>query len=152
MPGKRDADSVHLALWPEGLDRYVDDQLAARWERMIGIRDEVLKSLEALRAAKTIGGSLEAGVTLYTEDEELFNFLKSFEKDLPTIIIVSDAKVVFGKSEKATQSEDIPALHVEAVPSSHSKCGRCWNLRPSVGRCADHAALCDRCVNVVDNR
>ncbi len=151
MPGRRDAESVHLAAWPTGSAGDSDDALAARWERMIGVRGEVMKSLEALRAAKTIGGSLEAAVTLYTEDEELYAFLKSFEADLATIMIVSEAKVILGTHPEAAQSEEIPALHVHAFPSSLDKCKRCWNLRDSVGKCADHAALCERCAKVVDN-
>jgi len=152
MPGKRETKSVHLALWPTVDERYVDDKLAARWERMIGVRSEVLKSLEALRAAKTIASSLEAQVTLYTEDDELYEFLKSFMKELATIFIVSDATAVRGRSERAVQSADIPALYVEATPSPYNKCKRCWNLRKTVGSVAGHSELCDRCAEVVDNR
>ena len=151
IPGGRESESVHMSLWPEVETAYANDALAARWERMIAVRDEVLKSLEALRAAKTIGGSLEASVTLYTEDEELFEFVNSFGDDLATVFIVSDAKVVLGRSETATQSADIPALFVEAAPSKFSKCGRCWNFRPSVGSVEGRPDLCKRCAEVVDN-
>ena len=151
VPGNKGAESVHLALWPSVDEKYIDDALAARWERMICVRDEVMKSLEALRASKVIGGSLEAGVTLFTEDDELFNFVKSFEADLPTIFITSDAKVVLGSSPDAVQSSDIPALHVEAKPSEFAKCKRCWNFRISVGSIPGREDLCDRCAKTVDN-
>jgi len=151
MPGGKDTPSVHLALWPAVDEAHVDEALAARWERMIQVRDEVLKSLEALRAAKIIGGSLEAGVTLYTEDEELYNFITSFEADLPMIFITSAAKVVLGRSASAVQSAVMPALHVEAAPSTFAKCKRCWNFRETVGKMDGHRDLCDRCAKVVDN-
>ena len=118
---------------------------------MIGVRDEVLKALETLRAEKTIHSSLEASVTLYTEDDDLYEFLKSFEDDLPTIFIVSDAAVVRGGSPQAVASADIPALSVEAAPSEFAKCQRCWNFRKSVGETPSHPDLCSRCVKVVDN-
>jgi len=151
MPGQREVESVHMALWPEVDAAHIDDKLTARWERMIGVRNEVMKALEALRAARTIGGSLEASVTLYTEDEDLYDFLKSFGEDLATIFIVSDAEAVLGRSREATQSEDIPALHVHAAPSNFSKCMRCWNFRESVGKVDGHEDLCERCAEVVDN-
>jgi isoleucyl-tRNA synthetase len=151
LPGRKETESVHLALWPAVDEAHVDDALAARWERMISVRTEVLRSLEALRAAKTIGGSLEAGVTLYTEDEDLFNFLKPFEPDLPMIFITSAARIILGTSADAVQSADIPALYVEAAPSKFAKCKRCWNFRETVGSVAAHADLCERCANVVDN-
>jgi isoleucyl-tRNA synthetase len=143
--------SVHLAPWPEVDEAHVDDALAARWERMISVRGQVLKSLEGLRAAKVIGSSLEAAVTLYTEDEELYRFVKSFEKDLTTIFITSEASIELGQSSDAVQSTEIPALHVHAVPSKHAKCKRCWNLRPTVGAIAAHPDLCGRCAKAVDN-
>jgi isoleucyl-tRNA synthetase len=151
IPGESEAESVHVALWGEVEEQYADDKLAARWERMIAVRDEVLKALEALRAAKTIGGSLEASVKLHTEDEELHEFINSFGDDLATIFIVSDAEVVAGRSDAATQSADIPALYIEATPSKYSKCARCWNFRPSVGAQSGRPDLCQRCVEVVDN-
>ncbi len=151
MPGERESRSVHAAFWPEVDRQHMDDALQARWERMIDVRSEVLKSLETLRASKTIGGSLEASVTLYTEDEGLYEFLKSFESDLATIFIVSDADVVLGTAENAVQSEDIPALYVRAEQSDFSKCGRCWNFRRSVGSDQDHPDICERCVKAVDN-
>ena len=151
MGACKDFESVHLALWPVADEAHMDDTLAARWERMISIRNEVLKSLEALRAAKVIGSSLEAAVTLYTEDEELYEFIRSFEKDLTTVFITSEASVAFGRNPNAAQSADIPALYVDAAPSKHAKCKRCWNLRPSVGTIAAHPDLCERCAKVVDN-
>ena len=149
--GKKASESVHLAAWPVVDEAHVDDVLAARWERMISVRGEVMKALEALRAAKVIGGALEAAVTLYTEDEELFNFVKTFEADLATIFITSEAKVLFGHSEEAAQSGDIPALYMEVRPSQFAKCKRCWNFRATVGADARHGDLCDRCAQAVDN-
>jgi len=36
-----------------------------------------------------------------------------------------------------------------AVRSSHAKCERCWNYRPTVGQDSLHPTLCDRCARVL---
>src|SRR5882724_5508372 len=57
------AVSVHLAELPTASgDR--DEELAARWDQLFGIRDVVLGVLEEARVAKTIGSSLEAAVEI----------------------------------------------------------------------------------------
>ena len=61
LPGTREA-SVHLAEFPHGCRRtLLDPTLDARWERLMAIRDDVNRALEAERQAKTIGNSLGAG-------------------------------------------------------------------------------------------
>ena len=39
------------------------------------------------------------------------------------------------------------ALAVSAAPSAHAKCERCWHYRAEVGACAEHPALCARCIS-----
>ena len=58
--GKR-AASVHLTLFPEVEPRYLDENLEAKWDRLLEIRGEVSKALEIARKEKLIGNSLEGG-------------------------------------------------------------------------------------------
>jgi len=44
----------------------------------------------------------------------------------------------------------VEGLAVCVRRSAYGKCERCWNQRPSVGACAEHPTLCDRCVEVVN--
>ena len=59
--------SVHMAFFPEpgeltaGLDEAARKR-AGNWDRLIEVRDDVLKSLEAARKEKLIGAPLEARV------------------------------------------------------------------------------------------
>ena len=39
-------DSIFLADFPEADDKVMDDELEARWEKLIAVRDAVLKALE----------------------------------------------------------------------------------------------------------
>jgi isoleucyl-tRNA synthetase len=51
-----DPESVHMTLFPEAreFELALDEKRAENWERLLGVRNEVLKALEPLRAAKTI--------------------------------------------------------------------------------------------------
>ena len=47
--------SVHMAIFPvaEKLEIALDEERSKDWERLLAVRDEVLKALEPVRAAKT---------------------------------------------------------------------------------------------------
>src|SRR6202012_2999630 len=51
--------SVHLTLFPQGLEDFRDDALAAKWEIIRNVPRVVTGALEVERAAKRIGSSLE---------------------------------------------------------------------------------------------
>ncbi|MGH9148095.1 MAG: isoleucine--tRNA ligase, partial [Vicinamibacterales bacterium] len=65
LQGERE-ESVHIGLFPHVTDlaSLTDQSLLARWDRLIGIRDQVLAAIEPRRKDKTIGSSLEAKVAL----------------------------------------------------------------------------------------
>ncbi len=141
--------SVHLATMPEPQTELADPQLAERWDMIMRVRSDVARELEKLRAEKVIGSSLEANVLLHTTNNNLRKLLRSFEADLPAILIVSDVQMVEEKEEDFAKGENYSALFIKAVKSSDRKCERCWNYRPSVGQDGEHPTLCSRCVTVV---
>ena len=63
------------------------------WERLLAVREEVLKALEQSRAAKQISAALEAGVTLEAAGE-LGALLRKYAAVLPSLFIVSQVEVV----------------------------------------------------------
>ena len=140
-------ESVQMLPWPEVKTEYIDEALETKYDNFIAIRSEVTKVLEGHRQNKTIGNSLEAKVVLYAEGEAL-EILKSVEKDLPTLIIVSQVEVHKGaaEGEEATGRND---LKVTVKPADGHKCERCWTYSESVGQNAAHPDLCDRCAAVV---
>jgi isoleucyl-tRNA synthetase len=135
--------SVHLAEWPEPDPKWDDPALATRWERLRAIREHIYRALEEARRAKVFGSNLEASVRLAVNPDDA----PSLERDrelLTTICLVSELEFV--------PSEDVPRGTlgpVTAVRSSHAKCERCWNLRPTVGLSPDYPTLCERCARVV---
>jgi isoleucyl-tRNA synthetase len=138
---RKDAESVHLSLWPEPTGGEKD----AKWDRIFKVRTEVQRELEKLRVAGSIGKSLEAKVTLHSADAETQRALQSV--DLTSVLIVSEAVVAPGAV--GAESADVKGLSVKVEKSTHPKCDRCWNLRADVGRDAAHPALCGRCVAVL---
>jgi isoleucyl-tRNA synthetase len=140
-------ESVQMLPWPEVKAEYINEALETKFDNFIAIRSEVTKVLEGHRQNKTIGNSLEAKVVLYAEGEAL-EILKSVEKDLPTLIIVSQVEVHEGaaEGEEATGRND---LKVTVKPADGHKCERCWTYSESVGKNETHPDLCDRCAAVV---
>ena len=140
-------ESVQMLPWPEVKAEYLNEALETKFDNFIAIRSEVTKVLEGHRKNKTIGNSLEAKVLLYAEGEAL-DILKSVEKDLPTLIIVSQVEVHEGAAggEEATGRND---LRVTIKPADGHKCDRCWTYSESVSKNPEHPDLCDRCAAVI---
>src|SRR6202162_4914294 len=83
--------SVHLTLFPEGLEAFRDDARAAKWETIRDGRRVVTGALEVERAAKRIGSSLEASPLVYVSDKKIFDTL--IDVDLAEVCITSNAMV-----------------------------------------------------------
>ena len=138
----QDVQSVHLADMPKVDDSIDFSSEEAKWTRVMGLRDEVLRVLEELRQDKKITSNQQACVTIYCGDEKLTAVLNDFGLDqFAALCIVSEVKLQ--KTEKETM--------VAAEKSGHQKCQRCWNYWPSVGADTDWPDLCKRCVEVVSD-
>jgi isoleucyl-tRNA synthetase len=144
-----DSESIHMALFPsaDALESALDEAHAKNWTRLLGVREEVLKALEPLRAAKTISANLEARVTL-TASGELADLLKQYAAFLPALFIVSQVELTPSAPTGAGASE----LKVHAEKALGTKCERCWNYSAHVGESADYPTLCERCVAALDER
>ena len=82
-------------------------------------------SIEAKRASKEIGSSLEADLKIITHDE-YFKILDGI--DLAEYFITSNAKKI--KSDKKNE------LKIEVTKSEGTKCPRCWKIL---------SVKCERC-------
>ncbi|HXF66774.1 MAG TPA: isoleucine--tRNA ligase [Burkholderiales bacterium] len=120
------------------------DALRERWRKLRALRSDVLKQLEALRAAGLIGSSLAGEVELYANGESR-EFLASFGDDLRFVFITSQARVVDGADPRAVETA-LPGVKIRVSASPHPKCERCWHYRADVGRHPAHPTLCGRCV------
>ena len=121
-------ESIHLALLPEPEEVASGLPAAklAEWDRLMEVRDVVLKALEEARQAKLIGTSLEARVRLQG--------YKGFEAELPSVFIVSQVVLKPGDELRAT---------IERADGV--KCERCWKYSTAVGQDAEFPTVCDSC-------
>lgn len=147
MPGKE--HSVHFLNFPQFKQSFRDDDLARKWELILDIRGEVTKLLEAARAAKQIGHSLDASVSLCVSDE-LSKVLSEYKDLLRSIFIVSEVTVIrdISKQDKFKPTA-IDGLSVYVEPAPYKKCQRCWILDPTVGSNYKHPDICERCGTVM---
>ena len=151
-----------------------DAVLLAKWERIRAIRDVVNKELELAREKRSLGSSLQAEITIWTDGGSL-TALRSLGEDLKFVLITSKAEVRDFDSEEIARAGAMPpqrigddiasqspgaAFHemmsVMVTPSSATKCERCWHWRSDVGSDPSQPALCGRCTTVpygaIENR
>jgi isoleucyl-tRNA synthetase len=102
----------------------------------------VLSVLERARAAKQIGQSLEADVTLHGN--------VATRIDLAHLFIVSHVDIAPANDAIAdsVEIEGWGRVGISMSLARGKKCGRCWQSREEV---AEEGDLCARCQDVVDN-
>ena len=156
LPGA-DADSVHLADFPTGLESLVDAELIDRWDRLLRVRDAVNSELETLRQNKVVGTSLEAVVHL-TANGELATLLERYQEELPTLFITSAVTLTKGTPPEADndtlfQYQDPEgSARIEVGRPNAAKCPRCWRWvcpETADGRDSENTEVCTRCADAL---
>jgi len=135
-------ESVHLELFPEFREPWLEPGIVQEWEDLIGLREKVLKELEKAREQKFIGNSLEAQVILKVPAAKS-RLVQKYREELGALLIVS------GVVLEAGPGEDL-GIMVGKAPGQ--KCQRCWNYSTYVGTSASHPEFCKRCEDVVKGR
>jgi isoleucyl-tRNA synthetase len=135
--------SVHTAYFPEAseLAAGVGDEARKRtpaWDRLMEVRDSVLKTLEAARNEKVIGAPLEAKVRLMASGD-LLVLLREYAGELPSLFITSQVEVVEGEGD----------LAVQVLRADGTKCDRCWKYTSDVGSDAVFPTVCGCCASAV---
>jgi len=115
-----DAGSVHLLEWPEVPAVDADD---AKWGALRELRSQVTEAIEPLRKDKVLGSSLEAEVTVLSDEDPGL---------LAELFITST--VHKGDEIKVTKTQN-------------HKCERCRRYLPEVEANGD---ICDRCKDVLN--
>ena len=138
-------ESVFLNTWhvfPAGAER----EPAIDWAALIGLKKDVARDLERLRAAGEIGAPLDAEVTVYVPAAQAARY-KALGDELRFLLITSQAHVVETNSPSASGvPTSLADVWIEVKPSSQPKCVRCFHLRSDVGSDPRHPELCARCV------
>ncbi|MBL8212006.1 MAG: class I tRNA ligase family protein, partial [Bryobacterales bacterium] len=135
-----DPKSVHLALMPEpaSMTSGLSDDSRARmqnWERLMPVREQVLKALEVARQEKFIGAPLEAKVRLRA-GEALAPLLVEYIDHLPGLFITSQVTL-------EPDGDTELSVHIERADGT--KCERCWKYSTLIGIEPRFPTVCDSC-------
>lgn len=147
IPGT-DVISVQLTDMPDVQADVFDDALEAKWDRVVEVRDEILKALEEARREKVIGQSLAASVVIYPE-AAVAEALTPVAEVLPELLIASHVELHAAGEAAPDNAVALEGLKVVVEPADGEKCERCWIITPEVGQVEEHPTLCPRCASVV---
>ena len=147
--GDAPGTSVHLELFPDLPASWFDPALGETWQRIRDLRRVVTGALELERAAKRIGSSLQAAVTVHAGAA----YAAALEGlDLATLSIVSAATLTPAPApEGAFTLPDLPGVAVTVTLAPGEKCQRCWRVLPEIGTVPAQPDLCGRCADAVDH-
>jgi isoleucyl-tRNA synthetase len=157
VPGAGKPESVHLTLFPAEREEWVDEALAADWDRLLEVRGEVSRALENARQRGRIGKGLDAVLVVVAAPEEQWGpLLERKGEDLLALLFNVSAVRLRATAPRPGalrfESQEIPGLVLAVEPAQDlgwDKCERCWIWSPRVGEDAAHPTLCDRCLGVV---
>jgi isoleucyl-tRNA synthetase len=128
----KEAKDVYLTRMPEYVE-YNDEALVKNFDEFLKYRDIVLKALEEARAAKVIGKSFNAKLTITLDAKAKEVFTPLFDS-AAQILIVSQIEFVDGAEFK-----------VDVEPATGATCSRCWMIVPHI----NDDELCPRCAKIV---
>jgi ribonucleotide reductase alpha subunit len=130
------------------LEYFKGDELAARvWVNKYAMKDSFGNIYERTpddmhwRLADEIA-RVESKYPNPLSSQEIFDLLKSFEKDLATVYIVSQVELLESPDAGKT-------LSVEVKPADGCKCGRCW-VYAKEGKTIDEGFVCQRCLSILE--
>ena len=124
------------------------EALCAKWDKLFEYRDDVMKALELARANKMIGKSLDAKVTVYTNDDEAYAALSAFADKLAETYITSAAYVIKGDAPAGAFTETQTGIAVVVEPADGHKCDRCWSYSTE-GKQTEDGFICSRCLAII---
>ena len=97
--------------------KFENIELSKKWTELKKIRDVCNISIEAKRATKDIGSSLEANLTIKL-NEQLFKITKNI--DFSELCITSSAKI-----EKNNENK----IDIKTEKAKGKKCPVCWKIK-----------------------
>ena len=145
------AESIFLNDMPRYSKAFADETavLCAKWDKLFEYRDDVMKALELARAEKMIGKSLDAKVTVYTNDNDAYTTLSAFSDKLAETYITSAAYVTLGDAPEGSFTETQTGIAVKVEPADGQKCDRCWSYSTEGVSDEEGGFLCERCRKIL---
>ena len=139
------SDSVHLQLYPEIPQTWMDKKLEQKFQNLRQIRKSMTEALELARSSGSIGSSLQANLIVYDPDGAVDKKIDWSEMAIASAVTTKSEPL----PEHAHQTQDVPNVGVVVEVATGNKCGRCWKVLDEVGQHSVYDDLCNRCVGVV---
>ncbi|KAF8512558.1 tRNA synthetases class I-domain-containing protein [Hysterangium stoloniferum] len=159
ISAKENLGSVFTKGWKVVDETWNDPAVEYEMNKLLNVRNKVLRLLELARTQKQIKSSLEAVVDIIVSNDSgnapekpkaLEAILLDHESFLKTLFIVSDVAILDEGSlgvdapnwsiSETMEVEGSRMINVRVRPSSKQKCPRCWTFTRS-----EQAEVCDRC-------
>ena len=145
-----DTRSIMMNEMPSKIEVQVDDAFTEKWNMIYQLRSDATKALEAKRAEKFIGASLEAKVVIYVNnDSALAEKLNTYAEELKKVFIVSGVEVSENGKGDFASDYYTDKLSYSIAKADGEKCERCWMYSSTVGSNVLHPTLCSRCAEEV---
>ena len=130
--------SVHMATFPAAaeLERVLDEAHAKHWDRLLQVREEVLKALEPVRAAKTIIPAARSARNACGERRNWPRCCVTMRRICPGFSSSRRWKSL--TAQKGAAPSGIDGLQIRVERAHGKKCERCWNYSTHVGESAEY--------------
>lgn len=138
-----DRSSVHLSEFLTPESKWIDNELAEKYEKIREFRKVVTTALEVARKNKLIGSSLQACVTVYDPKNSVIqnDDLELWKEMTITSDFVFNATPI---PEGAFISEEMKDVGVVISLAEGEKCERCWKISKDIKN-TDENKICKRC-------
>jgi isoleucyl-tRNA synthetase len=134
-------DSIFLEAMPETVEVKNAEALEKKFDDFMTLRDDVMRSLEALRNDKVIGSNMEARLTISLKDD--YKELASLKNAMKTLFIVARVDL---SADHDDSYEEGQTAYIKAEKFGGVQCPRCRNYF-NEDELVD--GLCPRCHDVV---
>ncbi len=143
--------SIMMNDMPTKIEVNVDNAFTEKWDMVYNLRSDATKALEAKRAEKFIGASLEAKVIInVNNDSAMAEKLRAYAEELKKVFIVSGVEVTENANGDFASDYFADKLTYTIAKADGDKCERCWSYSETVGTISEHPTLCARCAEEVN--
>ena len=136
-------ESIHLEIMPVVNEKFIDKNLEETYEKLLEVRDDILKAIEEARKQDLVRHPYEARVILKLPKE----YKEIVEKRLDWIkffFTVSQVELSDNpEGDVVINGESVKDSVIAVSKAKGEKCPRCWIYDESVGR--NGQPVCDRC-------
>ncbi len=140
-----DTRSVFLNDMPKYDEAMDFDGIDEKWNKLFDLRDDVMKALELARADKLIGKSLDAKLTVWAPDADVYATFTEFASQLEDVFIVSGVTVLNEAAPADVFVGEGSSIGVKVEAADGEKCDRCWKYSTDAKHDGD-SCLCPRCL------